>query len=278
MAVGRQLKCILVDHGFMRLDEARQVRQTFKDHFGMELIVVDAGKRFLGKVRGVIDPEKKRVIIGNEFIHVFEEEARKLGKFHYLAQGTLYPDIIESASTKEGEAAHTIKTHHNVGGLPADMDFELIEPLKFIFKDEVRLIARELGLPPHMAYRQPFPGPGLAIRIIGEVTKERIAILQKADAIFLDEIYKANLHKDIWQFFAVLPDIRSVGVMGDHRTYEYPIILRAVTSEDGMTCDWARIPPELLEKVSNRIVNEVGGINRVVYDITSKPPGTIEWE
>jgi len=278
LAVGKQLNCILVDHGFMRLNEAKQVRQTFKDYFGMELIVVNAQKRFLSKIKGVTEPEIKRKIIGNEFIHVFEEEARKLGKFHFLAQGTLYPDIIESAATKEGQTAQTIKTHHNVGGLPEDMDFELIEPLRFLFKDEVRLIARELGLPPHMAYRQPFPGPGLAIRIIGEVTKERIDILQKADAIFLDEIYKANLHKEIWQFFAVLPDIRSVGVMGDQRTYEYPIVLRAVTSEDGMTCDWARIPQELLEKISNRIVNEVKGINRVVYDITSKPPGTIEWE
>lgn len=278
MAVGKQLHCILVDHGFMRLNEAKEVRKTFKNHFSLELIVANAKSRFLKKVKGVTEPEKKRKIIGEEFIHVFEEEARKLGKFRFLAQGTLYPDVIESAATKEGQTAQTIKTHHNVGGLPEHMDFELVEPLRYLFKDEVRNIARELGMPPHMAYRQPFPGPGLAIRIIGEITRERIQILQKADAIFLDEIYKAALHKEIWQFFAVLPDIRSVGVMGDVRTYEYPIILRAVTSEDGMTCDWAKIPFEILEKVANRIVNEVNGVNRVVYDITSKPPSTIEWE
>ncbi len=278
LAVKKQLVCIMVDHGFMRLNEAKEVRKTFKSHFGMELQVVNSSTRFLNKVKGVTEPEHKRKIIGEEFIHVFEEEARKLGRFEYLAQGTLYPDVIESAASREGQTAQTIKTHHNVGGLPENMDFELIEPLRYLFKDEVRNIARELGMPPSMVYRQPFPGPGLAIRIIGSITKEKINILQKADYIFLEEIYKANLHRDIWQFFAVLPDIRSVGVMGDMRTYEYPIILRAVTSEDGMTCDWARIPVEILEKVSNRIVNEVNGVNRVAYDITSKPPGTIEWE
>ena len=228
----------------------------------------------MAKMEGVSEPEQKRKIIGNEFIRLFEDEARKLGKIDFLVQGTLYPDIGESGT----ETAETIKTHHNVGGLPEDMQFELIEPLRMLFKDEVREVGKELGLPEEIVWRQPFPGPGLAIRIIGEVTAEKLHILKEADAIVRQEIKDYGLHKDVWQYFAVLPSIRSVGVMGDSRTYGYPIVLRAVTSDDAMTADWARLPYELLERISNKIVNEVHGVNRVVYDITSKPPGTIEWE
>jgi len=254
-----------------------QVRDTFEDHFNMNLVCVDASDRFFKKLKGVRDPEKKRKIVGEEFIRVFEEEAGKIGKIDFLAQGTLYPDVIESQS-HTGATKVKIKSHHNVGGLPEKMHLKLIEPLRFIFKDEVRSVASQAGLPPHIVYRQPFPGPGLSIRIIGECNRERVKILQEADAIVLEEIYKAGLSRDVWQYFAVLPLIRSVGVMGDERTYEYPIVVRAVTSEDAMTCDWARLPYKVLEKLSNRIVNEVNGVNRCVLDITSKPPGTIEWE
>ncbi|MBU1024120.1 glutamine-hydrolyzing GMP synthase, partial [bacterium] len=278
-AIGKNLTCIFVDHGFLRKDERQQVEKAFVDHFRMNLIVVNAKHRFLKRLTGVTEPEEKRKIIGEEFIRTFEEESRKIGKFHFLAQGTLYPDIIESAAPgKRKGPTHVIKSHHNVGGLPEDMDFDLIEPLRNLFKDEVRAVCLEMGLPHNLVYRQPFPGPGLAIRIIGEITDERLKILQESDAILRDEILKAGLSRSIWQYFTVLPVIRSVGVMGDERTYEYPIIIRAVTSEDGMTSDWARIPFDLLEKISNRIVNEVDGINRVAYDITSKPPATIEWE
>jgi len=276
-AVKKQLTCIFVDHGFMRMGEMEQVRETFESHFRMNLVCVDASDRFFRKLKGVRDPEQKRKVIGNEFIRVFEEEASNLGKIDYLAQGTLYPDVIESQS-HTGATKVMIKSHHNVGGLPEKMDLKLIEPLRFIFKDEVRNVASQLGLPPHIVFRQPFPGPGLAIRIIGEVNRERVKILQQADAIIIEEIYKAGLSRDVWQHFGVLPLIRSVGVMGDERTYEYPIVVRAVTSEDAMTCDWARLPYNVLERISNRIVNEVQGVNRCVFDITSKPPGTIEWE
>lgn len=276
-AVGKQLTCIYVDHGFMRRGETEQVRETFENHFKMNLICVDASQRFFKKLAGVTDPERKRMIIGEEFIRVFEEEASKLGKIGFLAQGTLYPDVIESES-HTGATDVKIKSHHNVGGLPEKMDLKLIEPLRFIFKDEVRHVASQVELPPHIVYRQPFPGPGLAIRIIGEVTPKRVKILQEADAIIIEEIFKAGLSREVWQYFGVLPLIRSVGVMGDERTYEYPLVLRAVTSEDAMTCDWARLPYKVLERISNRVVNEVKGINRCVFDITSKPPGTIEWE
>jgi GMP synthase (glutamine-hydrolysing) len=273
-AVGDQLTCIYVDHGFMRKDESAQVKEIFTKQFQLNLDFVDAGERFLSKVSGISEPEQKRKIIGNEFIRLFEDEAKKLGKIDYLVQGTLYPDIVESGT----ETAETIKTHHNVGGLPEDMEFELIEPLRMLFKDEVRQVGLELGLPEEIVWRQPFPGPGLAIRIIGEITPEKLDFLRDADAIVREEIMKAGLHREVWQYFAVLPSIRSVGVMGDGRTYGYPIVLRAVTSDDAMTADWAKLPYELLEKISNRVVNEVHGVNRVVYDITSKPPGTIEWE
>lgn len=273
-AVGDQLTCIYVDHGFMRKDESAQVKKTFDEQIHLNLDFVEASERFLTKVKGVSEPEQKRKIIGNEFIRLFEDEARKLGEIDYLVQGTLYPDIVESGT----DTAETIKTHHNVGGLPEDMKFELIEPLRMLFKDEVREVGLELGLPEEIVWRQPFPGPGLAIRIIGEITPEKLGFLRDADAIVREEIIKAGLHREVWQYFAVLPSIHSVGVMGDGRTYGYPIILRAVTSDDAMTADWARLPYELLEKISNRVVNEVRGVNRVVYDITSKPPGTIEWE
>ncbi|NLI93879.1 MAG: glutamine-hydrolyzing GMP synthase [Peptococcaceae bacterium] len=273
-AVGDQLTCIYVDHGFMRKDESVQVKKTFTEQFKLNLDFVDAGERFMAKVKGVSEPEQKRKLIGNEFIRLFEDEARKLGQIDFLVQGTLYPDIVESGT----ETAETIKTHHNVGGLPEDMQFELIEPLRTLFKDEVRQVGLELGLPEEIVWRQPFPGPGLAIRIIGEIIPEKLAFLREADAIVREEIMKAGLHREVWQYFAVLPSIRSVGVMGDGRTYGYPVILRAVTSDDAMTADWAKLPYELLERISNRIVNEVHGVNRVVYDITSKPPGTIEWE
>jgi GMP synthase (glutamine-hydrolysing) len=276
-AVKKQLTCIFVDHGFMRAGEMAQVRKTFEDQFKMKLVCVDASDRFFRKVEGVKDPETKRKIIGEEFIRVFENEATKLGKIDFLAQGTLYPDVIESQS-HTGATKVRIKTHHNVGGLPEKMQLKLIEPLRYIFKDEVRYVAQQLNMPPHIVYRQPFPGPGLAIRIVGEVTRERVRILQQADAIIIEEIFRAGLSRDVWQFFGVLPVVRSVGVMGDERTYEYPIVVRAVTSEDAMTADWARLPYELLERISGRVVNEVKGVNRCVFDITSKPPGTIEWE
>jgi GMP synthase (glutamine-hydrolysing) len=258
----------------MRAGEAEQVEATFREQFEVDLVHVKAEERFFGALAGVTDPETKRKIIGELFIRLFEEVSNDLADIDFLAQGTLYPDIVESGT---GDAA-TIKSHHNVGGLPDDMDFELVEPLRQLFKDEVRAIGEELGLSPEMVWRQPFPGPGLGVRIIGEVTKERADTLREADAIVLDEIKKAGLDRAIWQYFAVLPTIRSVGVMGDERTYGYPIIVRAVTSEDAMTADWARLPYELLERLSSRIINEVKGVNRVAYDITSKPPGTIEWE
>ncbi len=273
-AIGDQLTCVFVDHGFMRKNEAEQVKKTFTEQFHLNLVFVDARERFMAKLAGNSDPEAKRKAIGNEFIRLFEDEARKLGQVDFLVQGTLYPDIVESGT----DTSETIKSHHNVGGLPEDMQFELIEPLRMLFKDEVREVGIELGMPDEIVWRQPFPGPGLAIRILGEITTEKLNILREADAIILDEVRQAGLYREMWQSFAVLPSIKSVGVMGDGRTYAYPIILRAVTSEDAMTADWARLPYELLEKISNRIVNEVQGVNRVVYDITSKPPGTIEWE
>ncbi len=274
-AVGDQLTCIFVDHGLLRKDEADEVVRVFKDDRKMNLIKADSGDRFLTKLAGVSDPEKKRKIIGNEFIKVFEDEAKKIGAVDFLVQGTIYPDVIESG---KGHSA-TIKSHHNVGGLPSVVDFkEIIEPLRDLFKDEVRKVGFEIGLPKEIVMRQPFPGPGLAIRIIGDVTREKIATLQDADYIFRDEIAKAGLDEEIWQYFAVLTSSKTVGVMGDSRTYQYTLALRAVTSVDGMTADWARIPYDVLEKISTRIVNEVKDINRIVYDVTSKPPATIEWE
>jgi len=273
-AVGDKLTCVFVDHGLLRKGEAEKVIRTFRDGFKINLVPVDASETFLKRLAGVTDPEQKRKIIGEEFIRVFEAEAAKLGDIEYLVQGTLYPDVIESGTA----TAAVIKSHHNVGGLPKDMKFKLVEPLRDLFKDEVRLLARELNLPEEIAWRQPFPGPGLAIRIIGEVTPERLAILREADAIVHQEIKIAGLYRKVWQSFAVLPDMRSVGVMGDGRTYAYTVGLRVVTSEDAMTADWARLPYEVLDMISRRIVNEVQGVNRVVYDITSKPPATIEWE
>jgi GMP synthase (glutamine-hydrolysing) len=275
-AVGHQLTCVYVDTGLMRKGESAQVTDTFRREMGIELIHVDAAERFFGRLAGVTDPEAKRKAIGDEFIRVFEEHTGGLVEAEFLVQGTLYPDLIESGGT-DGAAA-VIKSHHNVGGLPKDMRLTLIEPLRELFKDEVRRLGVELGLPDEMVWRQPFPGPGLAVRIIGEVTPEKVALLQDADAIVRAEIAAAGLEREIWQSFAVLADIRSVGVMGDERTYAHPIIIRAVTSDDAMTADWARLPYELLDKMANRIVNEVRGVNRVAYDITSKPPGTIEWE
>jgi len=276
-AIGERLICIFIDNGVLRMGERAKVVDTFREHFHMNLYVVDASKKFLDRLKGIIDPEQKRKIIGNTFIEVFEDEARKAGDFKFLAQGTLYPDVIESVSVKGGPS-DVIKSHHNVGGLPEDMEMELVEPLRELFKDEVRALGRELGLADEIISRQPFPGPGLAIRIIGEVTEERIVVLQQADKIILEEIKGAGLYKEIWQSFAVLLPIKTVGVMGDSRTYEDVIALRAVTSTDGMTADWVPLPYELLGKISNRIINEVQGVNRVVYDISSKPPGTIEWE
>lgn len=273
-AIGDQLTCVFVDHGLLRKGEAESVMRTFRDHFRINVIQVDARERFLSKLAGVTDPEQKRKIIGNEFIRVFEEEAEKLGDHQYLGQGTLYTDIIESGTA----TAQTIKSHHNVGGLPEEMKMELIEPLKTLFKDEVRRVGEELGLPREIVWRQPFPGPGLGIRVIGEVTEEKLAIVRESDAILREEIARAGLDREIWQYFTVLPDFRSVGVMGDARTYAYTVGIRAVTSVDGMTADWARIPHDVLERIANRIVGEVEGVNRVVYDITSKPPATIEWE
>ncbi len=276
-AVGDQLTCVFVDHGLLRENEAEQVVETFSGHFRVPLVHVQAERRFLDRLAGVSDPEEKRKIVGEEFIRVFEEEAQKLGDVRFLVQGTLYSDVIESGGGEDGVAAK-IKSHHNVGGLPADMRMELVEPLRLLFKDEVRRVGEELGLPERMVWRQPFPGPGLAIRIVGDVTEERLAILRRADAVLLEEVRRADLYRDLWQSFAVLPAIRSVGVQGDERTYAYPIVIRAVTSEDAMTADWARLPYELLEAVSSRIINEIPGVNRVVYDVSSKPPATIEWE
>ncbi len=273
-AVGDQLTCVFVDHGFMRKQEAEQVKKVFTEQFHLNLVFVDARERFMAKLSGVSEPERKRKLIGTEFIRLFEDEARKLGQVDFLVQGTLYPDVVESGT----DTAETIKSHHNVGGLPEDMQFELIEPLRMLFKDEVRAVGTELGMPDEIVWRQPFPGPGLAIRILGEITQDKLDILREADAVILEEIRQAGLYRELWQSFAVLPSIRSVGVMGDGRTYAYPVILRAVTSEDAMTADWAHLPYELLQRISSRIVNEVHGVNRVVYDITSKPPGTIEWE
>ena len=273
-AVGKQLTCIFVDHGLLRLGEDIQVEKTFRKNFKINLVHVKARDRFLSKLKGVIDPEEKRKIIGNEFIRVFEEEARKINNVDYLVQGTLYSDVIESGTRD----AAKIKSHHNVAGLPDNMEIKLIEPLRQLFKDEVRKLGIELGLSEEIVRRQPFPGPGLAIRIIGEVTEERLEILKEADKIVLDEIKRAGLYGKIWQSFAVLPCIKSVGVMGDERTYSYPIVIRAVTSEDAMTADWVKLPYEVLERMSNRIINGVEGVNRVVYDISSKPPSTIEWE
>ncbi len=274
-AIGDRLTCVFVDHGFMRHNEAEQVEQAFGHHFGVPLVHVKAQKRFLAKLEGISDPEAKRKAIGEEFIRIFEEEAAKLGAVPFLVQGTLYSDVIESGGR---DGAATIKSHHNVGGLPEDMAVELVEPLRQLFKDEVRSVGEELGLPDPMVWRQPFPGPGLAIRIIGEVTEERLEILRRADHVLQEEIRRAGLYRDLWQSFAVLPAIRSVGVQGDSRTYAYPIVIRAVTSDDAMTADWARLPYKLVEQISNRIIAEVPGVNRVVLDVTSKPPGTIEWE
>jgi GMP synthase (glutamine-hydrolysing) len=276
-AIGDQLTCIYVDHGLMRKRESELLRATFAENLGMKLVMVDARERFLRRLAGVEDPEEKRRIIGDEFIRVFEEEATKLGQIDFLTQGTLYPDVIES-KTAETKTAAKIKTHHNVGGLPADLRFSLIEPLRYLFKDEVRNVGVELGLPEAMVLRQPFPGPGLAIRIIGEVTADRLETLREADWIVIDEIKAAGLYRSLWQSFAILTPVRSVGVMGDFRTYANVVAIRAVTSDDGMTADWARLPYDLLAKISSRIVNEVAGVNRVVYDISSKPPATIEWE
>ena len=288
-AIGDQLTCVYVDTGLMRANESEQVEETFRRQFHIDLVHVKAADRFFEALAGVTDPERKRKIIGELFIRIFEEVARDLvvEKGHleegdgaddepsgYLVQGTLYPDVIESGF---GTAA-TIKSHHNVGGLPDDLAFDLVEPLRLLFKDEVRAVGEELGLPTDIVWRQPFPGPGLAVRIVGEVTQERAEILRAADAIVVEEVRKAGLYRELWQSFAVLPAVRTVGVMGDGRTYAYPIIIRAVTSDDAMTADWARLPYDLLERLSSRIINEVEGVNRVALDITSKPPGTIEWE
>jgi GMP synthase (glutamine-hydrolysing) len=285
-AVGDQLTCVYVDTGLMRADESEQVEETFRRQFHIDLVHVKAADRFFEALVGVTDPESKRKIIGELFIRIFEEVARDLvigelgagepggGAAGYLVQGTLYPDVIESGS----DSAATIKSHHNVGGLPEDLAFDLVEPLRLLFKDEVRAVGEELGLPPDIVWRQPFPGPGLAVRIVGEVTAERAGILRAADAIVVEEVRRAGLYHDLWQSFAVLPAVRTVGVMGDGRTYAYPVVIRAVTSDDAMTADWARLPYDLLERLSSRIINEVEGVNRVALDITSKPPGTIEWE
>jgi GMP synthase (glutamine-hydrolysing) len=275
-AVGDQLTCVFVDHGLLREKEAQQVVETFGGHLHVPLVHVQAQERFLSRLEGVDDPEEKRKIVGEEFIRVFEEEARQLGDIRFLVQGTLYSDVIESGG--DDQVAAKIKSHHNVGGLPADMRMELVEPLRLLFKDEVRRVGEELGMPERMVWRQPFPGPGLAIRIIGEVTAARLEILRSADAILQDEIRRAGLYRDLWQSFALLPAIRSVGVQGDERTYAYPIVIRAVTSEDAMTADWARLPYDLLETISSRIINEIPGVNRVALDLSSKPPATIEWE
>lgn len=276
-SIGKNLHCIFVDNGVMRKGEKKRVNELFKKHFKMNLITVDAQKKFLRALKGITDPEKKRKIIGKLFIRVFEEEAKKIGKVKFLAQGTLYPDLIESRSVFGGPSA-VIKSHHNVGGLPKKMGLKIIEPLRELFKDEVRMLGKELGMPDEIVWRQPFPGPGLAVRIIGEVTEKRLNILKEVDAIIIEEAKKAGIYYKIWQSFAVLLPVKSVGVMGDERTYENVVAVRAVTSNDGMTADWAKLPYGFLEKISNRIINEVKGVNRVVYDISSKPPSTIEWE
>jgi len=273
-AIGHQLTCVFVDTGLMRLNEGDQVVETFQKHQRIELVHVRAADRYFEKLAGVTEPEAKRKAIGELFIRIFEQAAGGIEDARFLVQGTLYPDVIESGT----DTAAVIKSHHNVGGLPEDMDFELVEPLRNLFKDEVRAVGTELDLPDEIVWRQPFPGPGLGVRIIGEVTPDKVDLLQRADAIVRAEIRAAGLEREIWQAFAVLPDIRSVGVMGDERTYGHPIIIRAVTSEDAMTADWARLPYDLLDRMANRIINEVPGINRVAYDVTSKPPGTIEWE
>lgn len=273
-AIGDQLTCMFIDHGLLRKGEAESVMETFVGKFDMKVVKIDAQERFLSKLKGVDDPEKKRKIIGNEFIYVFDEESSKFDDFAFLAQGTLYTDIVESGTA----TAQTIKSHHNVGGLPEDMKFKLIEPLKALFKDEVRKVGEECGLPAEIVHRQPFPGPGLAIRVLGEVTEEKLQIVRDSDYILREEIAKAGLDREIWQYFTALPNMKSVGVMGDARTYSYTVGIRAVTSIDGMTADWARIPWDVLEKISVRIVNEVENVNRIVYDVTSKPPATIEWE
>ena len=273
-AIGNQLTCVFVDTGLMRAGEGEQVEETFRRQFHVDLIHVKAADRFFGVLKGITDPEEKRKAIGETFIRVFEEVAQDVAGARFLVQGTLYPDIIESGTRD----AATIKSHHNVGGLPEDMAFDLVEPLRPLFKDEVRAVGEELGLPEEIVWRQPFPGPGLAVRIIGEVTPERAEILRAADAIVIEEVRRAGLYRELWQSFAVLPAVRTVGVMGDERTYAYPIVVRAVTSDDAMTADWARLPHDLLERLSTRIINEVDGVNRVALDITSKPPGTIEWE
>jgi GMP synthase (glutamine-hydrolysing) len=275
-AIGERLHCIFVNNGLLRRGEAESVQRIFKDHFELNLITLNATEVFLKRLEGVTDPEQKRKIIGNLFIELFESEAKKLKGAKYLAQGTLYPDVIESVSFKGPSA--TIKTHHNVGGLPERMNLELIEPLRELFKDEVRLVGRELGLPEHVIKRHPFPGPGLAIRMIGDITREKLEMLREADSILLEEIEASGWYDHVWQAFAVLLPVRSVGVMGDERTYEEVIAVRAVESVDAMTADWARLPYEVLQRISNRIINEVKGVNRVVYDISSKPPSTIEWE
>jgi GMP synthase (glutamine-hydrolysing) len=286
-AVGDQLTCVFVDHGLLRKDEAAQVVETFGNRFGVPLVHVPAEERFLARLAGVVEPEEKRKRIGEAFIRVFEDQARKLQKegngagktsppVKWLVQGTLYSDVIESGG--EDGIAETIKSHHNVGGLPADMELKLVEPLRLLFKDEVRRVGEELGMPERMVWRQPFPGPGLAIRIIGEVTAERLETLREADAILQEEVRRAGLYRELWQSFCVLPAIRTVGVQGDSRTYGYPIAIRAVTSDDAMTADWARLPYDLVELVASRIVNEIPAVNRVVLDVTSKPPATIEWE
>jgi GMP synthase (glutamine-hydrolysing) len=276
-AIGAQLTCIFVDHGLLRKGEAEEVVAAFRDVLHLDVVVVDARKRFLKKLDGVADPERKRIVIGHQFIRVFEKQAERIPGVKYLVQGTLYPDVIES-KTPASKAGHKIKSHHNVGGLPKHMNFELIEPLRALFKDEVRALGRVLGLPEHVVGRQPFPGPGLAVRIIGDVTPERLEIVRDADAIVREEIDGASLEPHPWQYFAVLTPVKSVGVMGDGRTYANLVAIRAITSEDGMTADWARLPHELLERMSSRIVNEVRGVNRVAYDITTKPPATVEWE
>jgi GMP synthase (glutamine-hydrolysing) len=276
LAVGDQLTCVLVDHGLLRKNEAAQVVSAFRDELGIPLVLVEAQDRFLERLAGVADPERKRKIIGEEFIRVFEEEAGRIEGASFLVQGTLYSDVIESGG---GAGAATIKSHHNVGGLPADLGLDLVEPLRSLFKDEVRAVAAELGLPERIIWRQPFPGPGLAIRVVGgEVTRERLEILREADAILQEEVRAAGLYRELWQSFCVLPVVRSVGVQGDERSYAHPIVIRAVTSDDAMTADWARLPYDLLERVSNRIINEVRGVNRVTLDVSSKPPATIEWE
>jgi GMP synthase (glutamine-hydrolysing) len=275
--VGDQLTCIFVDNGLMRREEPERVRATFERYLKVNLAYVDAAEHFLGALKGVVDPERKRKIIGEEFIRVFEEEAARLGQVDFLTQGTLYPDVIES-KTSESKVSAKIKTHHNVGGLPEHMRLSLVEPLRYLFKDEVREVGLELGLPEEMVFRQPFPGPGLAIRVMGDVTIEKLETLRAADWVVMDEVKANDLYRELWQSFAVLTESRTVGVSGDYRTYDHVVAIRAVTSDDAMTADWARLPYDVLARISNRIANEVPNVNRVVYDITSKPPGTIEWE